>query len=169
MLLRLDQWPRGLRSSFELPTEPGVYTLFLRSESDLPGIALDEVRLLYIGLAANRMGLKGRCHFNAKTRNHSPRKSLAVLLMEQLALQPVLLRKPNSPDTWGLDTDSEARLSAWMHRNLELAIERCVDPDARETELIGRYAPPLNLIKCVQSNSHRRISEARARVLASLS
>jgi hypothetical protein len=145
-----------------------VYALFLRPGARLPGIETPAQRLLYIGLAANRAGLKGRCHFDARTRNHSPRKSLAVLLMDQLDLTPVLLLKPNSTDTWGLDAASDARLSAWMHRHLELAIEVCDKPDARETELVGAYAPPLNLTKCAQTAQHRQISAARARVLAAL-
>ena len=62
----------------------GVYVLFLRKGSALPGMELGEQELLYIGLAANRKGLEGRCHFNARTRNHSPRKSLAVLLIDVL-------------------------------------------------------------------------------------
>lgn len=169
MALTLHQWRRGPRSSFALSTDPGVYALFLREGSTLPGITPGERGLIYIGLAANRQGLKGRCHFNARTRNHSPRKSLAVLLMDELALKPVLVPKPNSPDTWGLEASSEARLSAWMHDNLELAIEQCDNPDARETELVWHYAPPLNLTKCPQRAEHRRISEARSNVLAALS
>jgi hypothetical protein len=162
------EWRRGPRSSFSLGTEIGVYTLFLRDDAVLPGVEQCTDGLIYIGLAANRNGLRGRCHFDARTRNHSPRKSLAVLLMEELSLTPMLITKPNSSDTWGLDGPSDARLSAWMHANLELAIEVCPDPDGRETELVGRYAPVLNLTKCVQTEQHRRISQARASVMAEL-
>ena len=109
------EWRRGRRSTFTLGHETGVYALFLRKGSALPGMELGEQGLLYIGLAANRKGLKGRCHFNARTRNHSPRKSLAVLLMNVLDLVPVLFSKPTSGDTWGLDATSDARLSQWMH------------------------------------------------------
>jgi len=166
MATPLETWRRGPRSSFVLGSEPGVYALFLRKGSSLPQIAPGANGLVYIGLAAN---LKRRCHFDAKTRNHSPRKSLAVLLMEELRLVPVLIPKPNSRDTWGLDAPSEARLSAWMHENLDLAVEPCADPDARETELVARHAPPLNLTKCPQTAQHRLISEGRSRVLAALS
>ena len=162
------EWHRGRRSTFTLGHETGVYALFLRKGSTLPGMELREQELIYIGLAANRKGLKGRCHFNARTRNHSPRKSLAVLLMDVLELVPVLVSKPTSGDTWGLDATSDARLSQWMHDNLNLAVEICADVEDRETELICRYAPPLNLTKCSQTLTHRRISEARAGVLAVL-
>ena len=161
-------WRRGPRSSFALGTAAGIYALFLRNGSGLPGIVPRDDDLLYIGLAANRKGLRGRCHFDARTSNHSPRKSLAVLLMAELSLTPVLITKPNSSDTWGLDRTSDARLSTWMHANLELAIEVCDDPDDRETELVGRYAPPLNLTKCVQTLQHRLISQARTNVMAEL-
>lgn len=162
------EWRRGPRSSFSLGAEAGVYALFVRDGAVLPGVEPGTNGLIYIGLAANRNGLRGRCHFDARTRNHSPRKSLAVLLMEELSLTPVLIPKPNSFDTWGLDGPSDARLSAWMHANLELAIEVCPDPDDRETELVGRYAPPLNLTKCMQTEQHRRISRGRATVMAGL-
>ena len=162
------EWRRGPRSSFLLGTDIGVYALFLRNGALLPGVEASPNGLIYIGLAANRNGLRGRCHFNARTRNHSPRKSLAALLMEELSLTPVLITKSNSADTWGLDAPSDARLSAWMHANLELAIEVCSDPDGRETELVGCYAPSLNLAKCVQTKQHRRISQARASIMAGL-
>ena len=168
MALSLLQSRRGPRSNFSLGTESGVYALFLRDDAKLPVISPGEHGLIYIGLAANRTGLKGRCHFNAQTRNHSPRKSLAVLLMDELSLMPILIPKPNSPDTWGLDAPSESRLSKWMYANLELAIEHCDDPYTRETELVGQYAPPLNLNNCVQSAQHRYISDTRKQVLKSL-
>ena len=44
----------------------------------------------------------------------------------------------------------------------------CSSDLGRETELVGRYAPPLNLTKCVQTEQHRRILKARANVMAKL-
>ena len=165
MALSLHKWQRGPRSNFSLGTESGVYALFLCDGAELPVISPGEHGLIYVWPAAN---LKKRCHFNAQTGNHSPRKSLAVLLMDELSLVPIFIPKPSSRDTWGLDAPSEARLSAWMYGNLELAIEHCDDPETRETELVGQYAPPLNLTKCVQSAQHRYIKDARAKVSASL-
>ena len=167
-LLSPLNWHRAPRSQFNLGQDHGLYALFLRNGAELHGIMPGETGLLYIGLAANNQGLKGRCHFNASTRNHSPRKSLAVLLMETLALEPVLVVKPASRNTWSLAAASEWRLTAWMHENLELAIFLCPDPEPFETELIGRFAPPLNLVKCAESAQHQRISAARADVLANL-
>src|SRR5690606_26031060 len=147
----------------------GVYALFLKAGSNLPGIQAGPGGLLYIGKAANRAGLAGRCHFSGRTRNHSPRKSLAVLLREQLSLRPILIHKPNSADTWGLEPDSECRLSSWMHANLELAVQACEDPETKESELLSSTTPPLNLAKCQQTAQHRRISDARQSVLAEVS
>ena len=168
MALSPFSWPRGPRSQFSLGPEHGLYALFLRKGATLNGIAAANSGLLYIGLAANRQGLKGRCHFNATTRNHSPRKSLAVLLMGELTLEPILVVKPNARNTWGLTPGSEQQLTAWMHENLEVAIFPCPTPEPLETNLIGRFAPPLNLAKCAQTADHRRISAARSAVLAKL-
>lgn len=161
-------WKRMPRSAVSLATDHGIYALFLRKGSVLPGVLLKDDGLLYIGKAEGRNGLKGRCHFDARTKNHSPRKSLAVLLMDNLGLFPVLVTKPNSPATWGLDPDSEAKLSGWMHSNLDLALEVCESPEGRERELIARYAPPLNLDKCEQSDQQRRISALRSKILSRL-
>lgn len=161
-------WARMLRATVTIPTDNGVYALFLRKGSVLPGISPKDDGLLYIGKAEGRQGLSGRCHFDARTRNHSPRKSLAVLLKDRLGLIPILVPKPNSSPTWGLDAESDGKLSAWMHSNLEIALEVCANPDGRERELVSRYAPPLNLDKCEQSEQHRRISALRGKIFSSL-
>lgn len=167
--MALMQSRRGPRSTFTLGTQPGVYALFLRNGAELPNITPGTDGLLYIGLAANRKGLLGRCHFAGQTRNHSPRKSLGALLKDELNLVPVLISKPNSRDTWGLDAASDARLTGWMHENLDFAIELCADPTTQETELIARHTPPLNLTKCPQTAQHRLISNARATIMAEVS
>ncbi|HYD72267.1 MAG TPA: hypothetical protein VEF55_03965 [Candidatus Binatia bacterium] len=161
-------WRRGSRASFTLGADPGVYALFLRSGANLPGVDPAEQGLLYIGKADGHGGFKRRCHFKGGTRNHSPRKSLAVLLMQELSLVPVLIRKPTAPNTWALERHSEERLSKWMHSNLDLAIELRTDPRVVERELVAKLAPPLNLNLCKQSVGHRKIAAARGTVLASL-
>jgi hypothetical protein len=85
--------------------------------------------------------------------------------MKDLALRPVLVKKPNSPDTWGLDPESEAKLSHWMVANLDLAIKVCSDFDSIETELVNWYTPPLNLTKCLQTADHAAISALRRETL----
>lgn len=164
----LHEWRRGPRADFRLGPEHGVYALFLKRGSHLPGIEPGRGGLLYIGLAASRTGLKGRCHFNARTVNHSPRKSLAVLLMRDVGLVPALVPKPNSPSTWGLDAASDSKLTNWMHANLDLAIELCDNPAARECELISLHSPPLNLTNCDQTPARQSLFAARSAVMRQL-
>lgn len=161
-------WRRGPRSDFDLGPDRGVYALFLAPHASLPLIGRPANGLIYIGLAAGAGGLARRCHFRGQTRNHSPRKSLACLLMVDLALSPVLVSRGAAGWTWGLDAPSERRLTDWMHQNLELAIELCADPDVRESELVELLAPPLNLTKCQQTSQHRSLAQMRAQVERSL-
>jgi hypothetical protein len=158
---------RGRRDSFVLGSEAGVYALFLRPGAEL-AVTAGEDGLLYIGMAQNKDGLKGRCHFNARTVNHSPRKSLAALLQAPLGLQPILVPKPSGRATWGLSSDSDATLTTWMHDNLQLAVTASPSPAVEEARLIARYAPPLNLKGCVQTAQHERIAAARAAIFAAL-
>ncbi len=157
----LFDWRRGPRSSFRLGSDKGVYALFLKDGAGLAGIEPGKKGLLYIGLAAGSRGFAGRCHFDSRTRNHSPRKSLVILLMDRLALIPVHIAKPNGSGTWGLEPDSDRRLSAWMHEHLDVAFEPCSDPHERERVLISFHAPPLNLEGCHQSAHHLSLSAAR--------
>jgi hypothetical protein len=132
----------------------------------LPG--LSPASPIYIGSAVGRGGLAGRCHFDARTANHSPRKSLAVLLRQQLGLRAVLVPKPNSPDTWGLEDVSEAKLSNWMHHELAVAFTVCENPREKEAAMIRDNAPPLNLLGCAQTHLHVEIRMARRRVMDDL-
>lgn len=157
-------WHRGSRSSHNLGNETGVYALFLAERAHLPGITPQNHGLIYVGKAGGAGGFLKRCHFLGSTRNHSPRKSLAVLLLDELHLCPIRIDKPNNPHTWSLDRTSEKRLTDWMLVNLLLAIEPGERPDARETEIVRRLAPALNLAKCFQTEQRQRISAARKRV-----
>jgi hypothetical protein len=162
----VSSWKRAPRSKLDLDHENGLYALFLRDGAKLPEIEPGQTGLIYIGKAAGRKGLKGRCHFDGKTTNHSPRKSLAFLLNEELSLTPKLVTKLRSASTWTLEPKSEARLTAWMHDNLLLAIARLDQPHAKEQELINRFSPPLNLTGCPQTERHRLISGGRKTMMA---
>ena len=155
-------WKRGPRQDFSLGADCGVYALFLRPGANLPIIEPGREGLVYIGMTGANGGFAQRCHFRGKTGTHSPRRSLAALLMDMLDLKP-LPKRGNSTEV-KLAVASERRLDRWMHDNLLVAYEICPDPIGRETELVSRLAPPLNLTKCVQSAAHRSISAARAEV-----
>lgn len=164
-MLNPYDWPRTARRDITLEPVTGLYALFLRPNSVLPGIEPCREGLIYIGKAAGKRGLLGRCHFAGKTRNHSPRKSLAYLLRDQLKLTATYLPKPNSPPTWGLDTASEERLSLWMHENLLLAVTPNPQPAAAEKTLIAQHAPPLNLDLCFQTHRHEALKAGRSQML----
>lgn len=160
-------WHPHRRREIDLRADCGVYAMFLRDGSVLRGLETAPGSPIYIGVGAGAKGLAGRCHFDARTYNHSPRKSLAVLLMDELELQPVLCRK-RSGATWGLAEVSDLSLSSWMHDNLELAVEYCPDARDREKALIVVHAPPLNLSGCYQTEWHRQLSAARSSVREAL-
>ena len=86
VLIDILALPRRPRAEWGLPKEKGVYALFLNPESFLD-TRPSESGLLYLGKAENRNGLQGRCHFEGRTVNHSPRKSLASLLSSELSLK----------------------------------------------------------------------------------
>jgi predicted GIY-YIG superfamily endonuclease len=120
----------------------------------LPNLLPLEEGLIYIGLGTS---LAKRCHFSGKTASHSPRRSLAALLWQQLSLEPELAANGK----YGLSKPSEKRLDAWMHENLLMAFEPFDDFVSVEDILIRRYAPPLNLTKCAQSEQHDAVKELR--------
>ena len=153
---------RKPRADQTLDGSPGLYALFLRAGCSLPVVCPGPDGLIYIGKADGAGGLATRCHFNGKTRNHSPRKSLAALLVQTLELAP---RRVNARDgsykTWALEKASEAALDRWMHRNLYVSVVPCAEAAQIEPRLIARFAPPLNLRDCIQSDDHRRLSDLR--------
>lgn len=157
------------RASFNLDGSHGVYALFLREGSRLPGIVPGENGLLYIGKAAGSRGFEGRCHFNGASASHSPRRSLAALLIDQLNLVPMAVCHPDGEyKSWKLTQTSEKVLDRWMHDNLLLAMEVREDAALYEQELIWAHCPPLNLRDCPQSEQHKRVSTARREVAVGL-
>jgi hypothetical protein len=83
-------------------------------------------------------------------------------------LRAVLVPKSNSPDTWGLEDVSEAKLSIWMHQELAVAFTVCENPRDKEAAMIQDNAPPLNLLGCAQTQLHIEIRMARRRVMDDL-
>ena len=156
---------RAPRASLALDTTHGVYALHLKPGSTLHLILPGEDGLIYIGKAAGTGGFKGRCHFNGNTAQHSPRRSLAALLIKPLELVPKSVPHPDGAyKTWGLEKRSEKILDAWMHDNLLLAVEPRADAALFEQELIWQHSPVLNLRDCRQSAQHKIVSAARKRI-----
>lgn len=151
-------WPRKPRNELALPRTSGVYALFLRENSSLPDLVPLDGGLIYLGLGKS---LSSRCHFSGKTEGHSPRRSLAALLWRQLELEPELGVNGN----YKLSKPSEQRLDGWMHENLLMAFDTFDDFEAVEDILIRRFAPPLNLTKCRQSEQHKVLKDRRKAML----
>jgi hypothetical protein len=150
----LFAWPRKRRNDHILPNISGVYALFLREISSLPNIIPLEGGLIYIGRGRS---LVNRCHFNGRTERHSPRRSLAALLWQELLLEPELRSNGN----YGLSKSSEIRLDAWMRENLLMAFDTLDDFEVVEDVLIKQFAPPLNLKQCAQSAQHKTVKDLR--------
>jgi hypothetical protein len=144
-----------------VPAAPGLYAIHA-SDEGLRDLGLEHVERsipLYVGKAEKSLASRDlRTHFgvggtSASTTGQSTlRRSFAALLHERLQLTPVPRESspPHRFAMFALDAASEARLTAWMHENLRLAVwvmpadagVRLVDV---ESAVIRAWAPPLNL------------------------
>lgn len=147
--LNLSDWPRATNKKMLYPHTAGVYALFLNEGATIPGVRPGEFGLVYVGLGQGTRGLAARCHFKGKTAGHSPRRSLAALLADELGLRPVFIRKPSGATTFKLDKASEPLLDHWMEANLCVALQPYDNPGEYERELVRGWEPPLNCDKKV--------------------
>ena len=150
--------PRRSRRSVAPPDGSGVYALFLKNGSRLPQLGVPDGALLYIGKADGAGGLRARCHFRGRTVNHSPRRSLAVLLRGNLGLE----LRGHGGGKWGLTSSSDQRLTEWMLAELLVAYRRAAEPSLLEKSLVAAFSPPLNLSLCSQGSLHREVRALRA-------
>lgn len=147
--LNLFAWPRAANMRTHYPNSAGVYALFLHEDVTIPDVRPGESGLIYVGLGQGARGLAARCHFKGKTAGHSPRRSLAALLADQLGLRPIFIRKPSGATTFKLDKASEYLLDQWMESSLSVAFQLNDEPGEHERALIRRWEPPLNCDKKV--------------------
>ena len=139
-----------------LPETAGVYLAYFRHEAgllaatqqvhhsnDLP-TKLGEFDLLYLG--ASEDSIRGRIlkHLKGDLRRSSLRRTVGVLLREQLSLSLCEANRANFH--FG---DGEVRLSRWLAENSAFAFIETEDAFRFEKFLIQKLGPPLNL-------SHRR-------------
>jgi hypothetical protein len=129
-------------------------------------------RPLYIGKAEDSLVARDiRTHFSSgRTGSSTLRRSLAALLTDKLDLAP----KPRNPDrpgyfaNYGLEPDSDGRLTTWMRKRL--AIATWTPPadewlDSVETLVLEALKPPLNLAK-IATPWTATVSAARTRMAA---
>ncbi|WP_295525815.1 GIY-YIG nuclease family protein [Novosphingobium sp. Chol11] len=150
--------PRFRRMDCIPSPETGVYALFLNPGSESFGLTPVGDGLIYIGKAEGAQGFADRCHFDGRTINHSPRKSLAVLVSEHLKLD----FQGHPPSKWGLTAASDIALSAWMKANLLVTYWPSNEATSLEESLIRAHAPPLNLTICNQGADQARIRRLRS-------
>lgn len=151
-----------------VPARPGLYAIFgdeqayqdLDIVSDAhPSASLDLP--LYIGKAEKSFVSRDLGdHFAAlpdsiaRTGGSTVRRSFAALLRDELDLHsvPRSLKNPGYFSMYGLAGEGDAKLTAWMHARLTLAVwprpEGMRTPLVDvETELIRRFTPVINLDK----------------------
>lgn len=139
---------------------PGLYAIYGDDQAwiDL-GLTPTPDQALYVGKSEDNLVRRELdTHFAAnpmlkpRTGSSTVRRSFAALLRTQLDLHAVP-RNPENPErfsNFGLPTADDARLTAWMHERLTLAVwERpatLVTPlTAVEVSIIRLWTPPLNI------------------------
>jgi len=153
-----------------VPDEPGLYAFYGDGPawSSLGLTPAFDDQPLYVGKAERSLnGRDVRTHFAAgKTGSSTVRRSLAALLVGELALVPIPrnIAKPDGSANFALDQPSEARLSEWMQQRLSLATWVKFEGeslDVIETEVVRQLRPPLNLDKVGEPRERLRAARKR--------
>jgi len=144
----------GSRSDIEgisVPSEPGVYAIFLGDWATLPVTGIPASGLLYIG-ASNDLAYRDfDTHFASGGTGFSTlRRSIGALLKDDLALTAIPRGKSlieANYRNYRFKLDGEDRLTRWMEHSLEIGA--CPLPastyKAVETQLIRQLEPVLCL------------------------
>lgn len=165
-----------------VPSRPGLYAIY-GDETAWQGLSLEPCTELplYVGKAEDSLvtrELNG--HFAAssgilpRTGSSTVRRSFAALLRDALELHavPRNLSKPERFANYALAEGGDARLNAWMHQRLSLAVwvapaERAWSLDEVETAVIEMFTPPINISK--NPGKLARLRRARAAMAAEAS
>lgn len=136
-------------TDLEVPSEPGVYAVFLVPDQGVPGIEQPLNGPLYIGISNNLAQREFDTHFAAGQSGFSTlRRSLGALLSSRFELH-ARPRGTGASDSnylcYRFDDEGEKRLSDWMEIALRVGVQPIAKPKAIEKELIALACPPLNL------------------------
>ncbi|MFJ4027627.1 GIY-YIG nuclease family protein [Paenarthrobacter sp. NPDC089989] len=159
-----EHWPIT-RAKERVRPVPGLYAIYgnIGAWIDL-GLDPQPGTALYVGKSEdNLVRREVDTHFAADsakkpaTGSSTVRRSFAALLRDPLSLDAVP-RNPDKPghfSNYGLTPDGDARLTAWMHEHLSLAVWEMPawlagQLAAVEIEVIQHWAPPLN----IKNNPH---------------
>jgi hypothetical protein len=129
----------------------GLYAIFLKKASLLPGIEVGQSGLLYIG--KSEWSLEARNHFDYQNSASSTlRRSLGAILKQELKLSafPRGFRKnagPRDIQNYRFDEKGEIALSKWMNDNLEFSYLLLKKDHIKTSERqhIQKHDPPLNI------------------------
>jgi hypothetical protein len=152
-----------LRRPCPVPKSPGVYGWWFRRTPGAVDTAQckkrDDLTLLYTGISPSRPPTNGkppssqslfhriRYHYTGNAEGSTLRKTLGVLLAEELGIQ---LRRVGSGTRRTFGPAGEATLSQWMSENALVSWIVDDEPWVLEENLIAILDVPLNL----QGNSH---------------
>lgn len=166
---------RGALSELVVDGEPGVYAFFLKPGASLRcgPVCLDE--LVYVGMSSDLAARQFDMHFSSDNTGFSTvRRSLGALLKDDLGLRCIPRGHGNGPANfrnYRFEAEGEAKLTEWMHANLQIAT--CPIPsgyDDMERAIIPQLQPSLCLTHWPNPNSRlirslRKLcaDEARAR------
>ena len=136
-----------------IPDGPGVYALLLDDPEALEpalrraGLRLDPLRLgeravLYLGASEDSLRRRLKCHLSDDTFRSNFRMTLGAVLAEELGLE---VRRPQAGRRFSFEPTSEAILSAWIGRNISVAIRESGHALVEEKTLIALNDPLLNI------------------------
>ncbi len=149
------RWSRT-EASPHCPSRPGLYAIYPRDALAVwDALRLGrppEGRPLYVGKAEDSLRTRDLLgHFDGGTGSSTLRRSFAALLRERLDLV-ACPRNPEEPGYFahfGLEPESEDRLTAWMSESLALAVRAKPAADVQlvpiERAIVRAWLPPLNL------------------------
>lgn len=141
--------PHGLVSELDVPSAPGLYAFFVLNPSELRPFRPGPNGLIYVGRAENLAQRVIANHFNdAQTGFSTLRRSLGAILKVRLGLTArprARGRTEQDFNCYRFDSVGEACLSAWMRKQLGVAVYTVPNPAAIEVHLIKSMKPLLNL------------------------
>jgi len=151
--------------TIQIPSESGLYAIFLKENINFP-INIERLdRLIYIGKSDNLQKRKFKQHSNTdSTGSSTVRRLLGALLKYQLQLTAIPRGSGKSEkdfQNYCFEHDGELRLTEWMNSYLEVSI--CiVKKNIRDTEksIISKLRPVLCLQDC-QNNQKSNIKLLR--------
>jgi hypothetical protein len=154
-----------------VPAAAGLYAIYGSAATwrELGLGSPPDDRPLYIGKAEKSLAARDLgTHFgDGRTGSSTVRRSFAALLRNALDLRgiPRNPEKPERPANFGLSTEHDQALTAWMRRRLSLAVwpkpPECRSLVTIERAVLERRRPPLNL-QDVRTEWRAHVSGARS-------